>query len=105
MADLLEQAEVDAGTDAARRERFPAGAAIAFSDLEDAGGEAALDRLREAEPVSWLPALGGWLVTGHAQARAALSPRAATTVEAEQNLVRASLGRMMLTSEAKRSGS
>jgi cytochrome P450 len=100
MADLLEQAEVDAGTDAARRERFPAGAAIAFSDLEDAGGEAALDRLREAEPVSWLPALGGWLVTGHAQARAALSPRAATTVEAEQNLVRASLGRMMLTSDA-----
>ncbi|HEX5559220.1 MAG TPA: cytochrome P450 [Gaiellales bacterium] len=100
MADLLEQAEVDAGADAARRERFPAGAAIAFSDLEDAGGEAALDRLRDAEPVSWLPALGGWLVTGHAQARAALSPRAATTVEAEQNLVRASLGRMMLTSDA-----
>src|SRR5690242_21734905 len=95
MADLLAQARVDAGTDAARRERFPAGAAIAFSDLEDAGGEAALDRLREAEPVSWLPALGGWPVTGHAQARAALSPRAATTVEAEQNLVRASLGRMI----------
>ena len=100
MAALLQQVEVDAGTDAARRERFPAGAAIAFSDLEEAGGEAALDRLREAEPVSWLPALGGWLVTGHAQAREALSPRAATTVEAEQNLVRASLGRMMLTSDA-----
>ena len=76
MAALLQQVEVDAGTDAARRERFPAGAAIAFSDLEEAGGEAALDGLREAEPVSWLPALGGWLVTGHAQAREALSPRA-----------------------------
>jgi cytochrome P450 len=100
MEALLQQVEVDAGTDAARRERFPAGAGIAFADLEEAGGEAALDRLREAEPVSWLPALGGWLVTGHAQARAALSPRAATTVEAEQNLVRASLGRMMLTSDA-----
>jgi cytochrome P450 len=100
MADLLQQAEVDAGTDAARRERFPAGAGITFADLEDAGGEVALDRLRDAEPVSWLPALGGWLVTGHAQAREALSPRAATTVEAEQNLVRASLGRMMLTSDA-----
>jgi cytochrome P450 len=100
MAELLQQADVDAGTDAARQERFPAGAGITFSDLEDAGGEPALDRLREAEPVSWLPALGGWLVTGHAQAREALSPRAATTVEAEQNLVRASLGRMMLTSDA-----
>jgi cytochrome P450 len=101
MADLLQQAEVDAGTDAARRERFPVGAEITFSDLEDAGGEAALDRLRDAEPVSWLPALGGWLVTGHAQAREALSPRAATTVEAGENLVRASLGRMMLTSDAE----
>ncbi len=100
MADLLQQAEVDAGTDADRRERFPAGAEITFADLEDAGGEAALDRLRDAEPVSWLPALGGWFVTGHAQAREALSPRAATTVEAEQNLVRASLGRMMLTSDS-----
>jgi cytochrome P450 len=100
MADLLQQVEVDSGADAARRERFPAGAAIAFSDLEEAGGEAALDRLRDAEPVSWLPALGGWLVTGHAGAREALSPRAATTVEAEQNLVRASLGWMMLTSDA-----
>ncbi len=100
MAALLQQVELDPGTDAARRERFPAGAAIAFSDLEDAGGDAALDRLRDAEPVSWLPALGGWLVTGHGPAREALSPRAATTVEAEQNLVRASLGRMMLTSDA-----
>jgi len=100
MADLLQQAQVDSGTDAARRERFPVGAAMTFADLEHAGGEAALDRLRDAEPVSWLPALGGWLVTGQAGAREALSPRAATTVEAEQNLVRASLGRMMLTSDA-----
>ena len=99
MATLLPQVEVDAAEDAARRERFPVGAAIEFADLEAAGGERALDRLREAEPVSWLPALGGWLVTGHAAARAALSPRTATTVEAEPNLVRASLGRMMLTSD------
>jgi cytochrome P450 len=99
MATLLPQVEVDAAEDAARRERFPAGAAIEFADLEAAGGELVLDRLREAEPVSWLPALGGWLVTGHAAARTALSPRTATTVEAEPNLVRASLGRMMLTSD------
>jgi cytochrome P450 len=100
MATLLQQVEVDAADAAARQARFPAGAAIAFADLEDAGGEPALDRLRAAEPVSWLPALGGWLVTSHAAAREALSPRTATTVEAEQNLVRASLGRMMLTSDA-----
>jgi cytochrome P450 len=100
MTTLLPQVEIDATEGAARAERFPAGAAITFADLEEAGGEPALDRLREAEPVSWLPALGGWLVTGHAAARQALSPRTATTVEAQPNLVRASLGRMMLTSDA-----
>jgi cytochrome P450 len=96
---LLQQVEVDAAAAADREARFPAGAAIGFADLERAAGEAALDRLRAAEPVSWLPALGGWLVTGHAAAREALSPRTATTVEVAQNLVRASLGRMMLTSD------
>jgi cytochrome P450 len=100
VATLLQQAEVSDADAAARRARFPAGAAIEFGDLERAGGEAALDRLRDAEPVSWLPALGGWLVTGHAAGREALSPRTATTVEVEQNLVRASLGPMMLTADA-----
>ncbi len=97
---LLPQVEIDAAEAAARAERFPVGARITFADLEEAGGEPALDRLRDSEPVSWLPALGGWLVTSHAAAREALSPRTATTVEAEPNLVRASLGRMMLTSDA-----
>ena len=46
-----------------------------------------------------MPALGGWLVTGYAEARQLLSPRCGTTVEAEENLVRHSLGRMMLTSD------
>jgi cytochrome P450 len=97
---LLQQVELGAAEAAEREARFPAGAAVGFDDLERASGEPALDRLRAAEPVSWLPALGGWLVTGHAAAREALSPRTATTVEVEQNLVRASLGRMMLTSDA-----
>ena len=100
MSTLLPQVEVGDAESAARTERFPAGARITFADLEEAGGEPALDRLREAEPVSWLPALGGWLVTSHAAAREALSPRTATTVAAEPNLVRASLGLMMLTADA-----
>jgi cytochrome P450 len=100
VAPLLQQAEVSDADAAGRQARFPAGAGIAFDDLERAGGEAALDRLRDSEPVSWLPALGGWLVTGHAAAREALSPRTPTTVEVRENLVRASLGRMMLTADA-----
>lgn len=97
---LLLQVVVDEAEDAARRERFPAGASVEFADLEEAGREEALDLLRAAEPVSWVPALGGWLVTGHADVREMLGPRLGLTVEAQENLVRASLGLMMLTSDA-----
>jgi cytochrome P450 len=96
---VLRQVTITPEEDAARRDRFPAGADLTFADLEEAGREEALDRLREAEPVSWVPALGGWLVTGHAEVRQMLSPHTGATVEAEENLVRASLGRMMLTTD------
>jgi cytochrome P450 len=45
-------------------ERFAIGAAATLEELE-ADPHALLARLREREPVSWLPALGGWLVTRH----------------------------------------
>lgn len=99
LTGLVAQVELDEQELSARAERFPAGAALEFSDLELHSRVAALDRLREAEPVSWVPALGGWLVTSHALARDLLSRRGDFTVWAEQNLVRASLGVMMLTSD------
>lgn len=100
-ASLLQQVVVDDAEDRARRELFPQGASLEFADLEEAGREGALDRLREVEPVSWVPALGGWLVTGYSEVRELLGPRAGLTVEVEENLVRASLGRMMLTTDAE----
>jgi cytochrome P450 len=42
--------------------RFPIGAAATVEELEG-DSHALLARLREHEPVSWLPALDGWLVT------------------------------------------
>jgi cytochrome P450 len=42
--------------------RFPIGAAATLEELE-ADPHVLLARLREREPVSWLPALEGWLVT------------------------------------------
>lgn len=95
---LVPQVVIDQAVDGARRARFPAGAAIAFEDLVEHRRADALDRLREAEPVSWLPALGGWLVTSMELAREVLR-RPEFTVLAEPNLVRASLGLMMLTSD------
>jgi cytochrome P450 len=41
---------------------FPLGAAVTMRDL-DTSMHPVLRRLRASEPVSWLPALGGWLVT------------------------------------------
>jgi cytochrome P450 len=96
---LVQQVELTEAEEAKRRERFPAGAAIEFADMEEQGRADALDRLREAEPVSWVPALGGWLVTSYPLARKVLSRTTDFTVWAEPNLVRASLGVMMLTSD------
>jgi cytochrome P450 len=96
---LVPQVELAEAEDAERRERFPVGAAIEFPDLEEHGRAAALDGLREAEPVSWVPALGGWLVTSYPLGRNVLARTSDFTVWAEPNLVRASLGVMMLTSD------
>ena len=69
------------------------GAAVEFEDLERADRVEVFDRLRAAEPISWVPAMGGWLVTSYGLARQVLGPRASFTVQAQENLVRASLGR------------
>jgi cytochrome P450 len=99
LAELVPQVGLTETEEAARRERFPVGAAIEFADLEEQGRAGALDRLREAEPVSWVPALGGWLVTSFPLSRGVLARTGDFTVWAEPNLVRASLGVMMLTSD------
>src|SRR6202008_3941546 len=43
---------------------FPLGAAVTLAQL-DADPHPVLARLRDAEPVSWLPCLDGWLVSRH----------------------------------------
>jgi cytochrome P450 len=47
-----------------RERAYPLGAAITLQEL-DADPHPAHARLREREPVSWLPSLEGWLVTRH----------------------------------------
>ncbi|HEY6276709.1 MAG TPA: cytochrome P450 [Streptosporangiaceae bacterium] len=65
---------------AAGRDGFPLGAAVARADL-DTDPHPVLARLRAAEPVSWLPALGGWLVTSRELALRVLRDSAAFTVD------------------------
>ena len=47
----------------ARAKRFPIGTSATIAELEGPSPHALHDRLRAAEPVSWLPVLDGWLVT------------------------------------------
>jgi cytochrome P450 len=47
-----------------RERRFPLGARVALEQLED-DPHPVLAALRASEPVSWVPALEGWLVTRH----------------------------------------
>jgi cytochrome P450 len=58
----------------------PVGAAVTLDDL-DGGLHPVLARLRESEPVSWLPALGGWLVTSRELALRVLRDSATFTVD------------------------
>jgi cytochrome P450 len=59
---------------------FPLGAAITLANL-DHDPHPWLARLRDTEPVSWLPALHGWLVTRHDLAAAVMRDSAAFTVD------------------------
>jgi cytochrome P450 len=67
-------------TVASRQTSFPIGAAASLEELE-LDPHPLLARLREDEPVSWLPALGGWLVTRRDLALKAMRDSAAFTVD------------------------
>jgi cytochrome P450 len=60
--------------------RSPLGESIRLEQLER-DPHALLAWLREHEPVSWVPALDGWLVTGHALALAVMRDHRRLTVE------------------------
>jgi cytochrome P450 len=63
-----------------RSDAFPLGAAVTLAEL-DADPHPVLARLRDAEPVSWLPSLDGWLVTRHDLVLAAMRDAATFTVD------------------------
>ena len=59
---------------------FPMGARVTLEQLEQ-DPHPVLAALRRHEPVSWLPALGGWLVTRHDLARTVMRDAATFTVD------------------------
>jgi len=74
---------------------FPLGAAITLDALEDP--HAHLAALREREPVSWVPALGAWLVTRRDLALMVMRDPATFTVEDERFSTSRVVGASMLS--------
>jgi cytochrome P450 len=79
-----------------RADRFPLGAAAGVAELEG-DPHALLARLREREPVSWLPALGVWLVTRRDLALEAMRDAARFTVHDPRFTTAQVVGESMLS--------
>ena len=65
----------------ARSASFPIGSSATLAELEGTDPHALLDRLREREPVSWLPTVDGWLVTRRDLALAVMRDAETFTVD------------------------
>jgi cytochrome P450 len=81
---------------ARRRASYPVGAAASLDEL-DLDPHPLLARLREREPVSWLPALGGWLVTKRDLALQAMRDSSILTVDDPRFSTGQVVGPSMLT--------
>ena len=89
---------MDAGSPGAQR--FALGAGATLQELE-ADPHALLARLRAHEPVSWLPALGGWLVTRHDLAMAVMRDPETFTVDDPRFSTGQVVGASMLTRDGE----
>ncbi|MFC0547824.1 cytochrome P450 [Kutzneria chonburiensis] len=78
---------------------YPIGAAASVEQLT-ADPHALLARLRAAEPVSWLPALNGWLVTRHDLALQVMKDAATFTVDDPRFSTAQVVGPSMLSLDA-----
>ena len=79
-----------------RAERFPLGAGVTIAGLEGDPHDL-LARLRAREPVSWLPAVDGWLVTRRDLALAAMRDAETFTVDDPRFTTAQVVGESMLS--------
>jgi cytochrome P450 len=82
---------------------FPIGAAATLAELE-LDPHPLLSRLREREPVSWVPALGGWLVTKRDLALQAMRDSSSFTVDDPRFSTGQVVGPSMLTLDGTEHG-
>jgi cytochrome P450 len=81
-----------------KRVRFPLGHEISLEEL-DRDPYPVFARLREREPVSWVPALGMWFVVRYQDVREALFDSNRLTTASAQSTIFDTFGAQMLTTE------
>jgi cytochrome P450 len=81
-----------------RAVRFPLGAAVTLDAL-DADPYRVLARLRESEPVTWVPETQMWFVTRRADQIAILRDGERFTTDADRSTIRDIFGRHMMTTD------
>jgi cytochrome P450 len=83
---------------AARADAFPVGGSTTVAELDD-DPYSLLAKLREREPVSWVPALDAWLVTRRDLAVEVMSDAATFTVDDPRFSTALIVGRSMLSTD------
>jgi cytochrome P450 len=81
-----------------RRARFPLGHAITLKEL-DRDPYPVFARLREREPISWLPAINMWYVVRYEDVRTALFDSVRLTTASAQSTIFDTFGAQILTTE------
>ncbi len=82
----------------AKTARFPIGRAITLAELHD-DPYPVYARLREREPISWVPALNMWYVVGYEDVRTALLDTTRITTVSAQSTIFDTFGTHVLTTE------
>jgi len=88
---------------ASRQASFPIGASVTTQALRQ-DPYAIYRRLRDAEPVSWLPALGMWYVTRYEDVQAILLDTLRFTTESERSPIQDTFGEQVLSTGGARHG-
>jgi cytochrome P450 len=82
----------------AKKARFPVGHEITLAEL-DRNPYPAFARLRDHEPISWIPALNMWYVVGYEDVRTALLDTTRMTTVSAQSTILDTFGAHVLTTE------
>ncbi len=81
-----------------KQARFPIGHEITLAEL-DCNPYPAFARLREREPISWIPAVNMWYIVGYEDVRTALLDSARLTTASARSTIFDTFGAQVLTTE------